>query len=62
MPVKLISKGFGVKPTPKEQIIEMVKEFMNKIHQTSTQRLRHDFPDRVFPDGSLISEAKSAWV
>lgn len=65
MPVKLITAdkdGHPLTPTPKEQVVEMVKEYLQTLHKVSTKNLQSQFPDRTFPDGSLLCEAKSAWV
>ena len=65
MPVKLITAGedgHPLTPTPKEQMIKMIKEYRETFHAESSRRLRERFPDRTFPDGSLFCDAKSAWV
>lgn len=65
MPIKLITpvkNGIPLTPTPKEQMIKMIKEYRDTFHAESSIRLRERFPDRTFPDGSLFCDAKSAWV
>ncbi|MBS1737191.1 MAG: hypothetical protein JSS98_11395 [Bacteroidetes bacterium] len=65
MPVKLLNAhpdGVPMTPTPKQLMMDMIKEYRNTLHKLSTASLQQRFPDRTFPDGSPFCETNSAWV